>query len=97
MTPNTNDRPDAMRNKNIAVVSPPRNWPNRKESCTDQLRHSARAAALEDPPISRFPSPHAKRGGEGGRAGGTFVLFRRPPHRGGGGGGGGGGGVFTFF
>src|SRR5690348_1917306 len=35
MTPNTSDRPDAMRNKNIAVVSPPRNWPNKKDDCMD--------------------------------------------------------------
>ena len=31
MTPNTSDRPEAIRNKNIAAVSPPMNWLNRKD------------------------------------------------------------------
>src|SRR5690349_19759447 len=32
MTPNTSDRPEAIRNRNIAVVRPPRNCPNRSET-----------------------------------------------------------------
>src|SRR5690348_15085662 len=32
MTPNTSDSPDAIKNRNIAVVRPPRNWPNRSDT-----------------------------------------------------------------
>src|SRR5262252_8733909 len=34
MTPNTSDSPEAMRNRNIAVVSPPRNWPKSEDMLT---------------------------------------------------------------
>src|ERR1700745_103411 len=34
MTPNTSDSPEAMRNRNIAVVRPPRNCPNRNDTST---------------------------------------------------------------
>jgi hypothetical protein len=34
MTPNTSDSPEAIRNRNIAVVSPPINWLNKNEAAT---------------------------------------------------------------
>src|SRR5580692_9278513 len=37
MTPNTSDSPDAIRNRNIAVVRPPMNWLNRKDGDTAYL------------------------------------------------------------
>ena len=32
MTPNTSDSPEAIRNRNIAAVSPPMNWLNRRRA-----------------------------------------------------------------
>ena len=34
MTPNTSDSPEAIKNRNIAVVRPPMNWLNRKDGDT---------------------------------------------------------------
>src|ERR1044071_10319081 len=45
MTPNTSDSPEAIRNRNIAAVSPPRNWLNRKEGSISRL------------PLAGSPSP----------------------------------------
>src|SRR5579872_5660910 len=45
MTPNTSDSPEAMRNRNIAVVRPPRNWPNRSDTDTIGQTSPLRAAA----------------------------------------------------
>src|SRR3954447_6617186 len=45
MTPNTNDSPEAIRNRNIAAVSPPMNWLNRKEGLIGRwARRSVRVA-----------------------------------------------------
>jgi hypothetical protein len=38
MTPNTSDRPEAMRNRNIAVVSPLRNWAAIRETVMASAR-----------------------------------------------------------
>src|SRR5947208_2571743 len=67
MTPNTRDNPEAIRNRNIAAVSPPMNWLNRKEGSIGRLSlyqrdcFAALAMTAEKAVIARSPRVGASR------------------------------------
>src|SRR5205085_12513364 len=59
MTPNTSDSPEAIRNRNIAAVSPPRNWLNRKDGSIAARRPQRPSPA---PREREGPTPRAWEG-----------------------------------
>src|SRR5690242_19542347 len=66
MTPNTSDSPEAIRNRNIAVVSPPMNWLNRNEAATAISLRSLRAtrAVRARAPLADASSVRREGGGQ---------------------------------